>query len=178
MLKIWLLIVLLFSMGSLLNGCVSNTLPKNLNESGLLIIPKTVKNDSIKPWARRYMLVVAKLEGGRLTEIDKVNIANNNENFQLVSNLSTGEYEFTRMTWAMSGGWRGTKAMDEGYKLSIPFSIVENKITILPFDIHLLQASNAMGISSSIHTSSLADKKKELIVKELKNQENSVSWGL
>lgn len=172
-LRTWMLTLLI---AFLATGCAGLALPKHSSDQTLLVIPKQTLNNSLENWVRRYFIEVEQLDGPNAGAVHDIWIDTNKQNIQTYTQLGEGRYRILNMKWRLASRWRSSRAMGEGLKLDIEFSLHDGEVKILPWQLYSIQEDNGDGIMSYYGTKPLKPSMRKEIEKELETLPEGKKW--
>lgn len=161
-----------------LSACAfQSQIPQFDPQQTLLVIPKAAFNDSLEAWSRNYYVVLKPVSGAAGDEEIKLWLDNDDEAFEAMHSIAPGRYRITHARWRWRGGWRSSKAMDEGYPLDLPeFTIRSGQVTIAPFRFLIFQKGRGAGVSSYIGMDGLDLAGQKQVLKAVYQDEKGQTW--
>ena len=96
-------------------GCASQQLPVYSKSETLLVIPKSNNNTSLETWFREYYVLIEPVDQNINVKPFRVWLKNDRADYVIAKSIPSGSYRISKLKWKTNYGWRGTRALGEGY---------------------------------------------------------------
>ncbi len=136
-----------------LSGCATTQLPANTGSNTVLVIPKSVKNETSDRWARRYRLVISKYQditdkSSKIKVVKEVDLSRDDNTYLLIDDLPPGNYAIDEIAKNLNSGWRSRGAkLDNRFKVFYPFTLKEGEVALLNNRVTVRQYRGSKGTS-------------------------------